>query len=248
MSAATAAQLAANAANAQFSRGPVTEEGKAISSLNRLSHGLTGAFRVLPWETQADFEALLAALDEEYQPQTTIECILVQKAAEHHWIGARALRLQETVMPQTPEAQPDTSALNLYMRYQTSHDRAFQRCIRELRAIKNDRRREQIGFESQKRAAAQEYRRDNEELRREAQEVRRQEMHEARLRATNVRTQAKEIDNEIRQTIEAPLPGHLRVPFDTMKDAFRFAVHEVNRNLATAGSPTEPRATSAQGV
>ncbi|MBV8896544.1 MAG: hypothetical protein JO051_08530 [Acidobacteriaceae bacterium] len=231
MSAATAAQMVANAANAQLSRGPVTDEGKSVSSLNRLTHGLAGAFRVLSWETQSDFDALLSALHDDYQPQTTVERILVQKAAEHHWIGARALHLQESAMSQTPDGKPDASALNLYMRYQTTHDRAFERCIRQLRAIKNDRRREQIGFESQKRAAAQEYRRDNEELRR-------QEMHEARLRATNARTQACEIDSEIRQTIEAPLPGHLRVPFDTMKDAFRFAVHEVNRNLAASAPAT----------
>lgn len=238
MSAATAAQMVANSANAQLSRGPVTEEGKAVSSLNRLTHGLAGAFRVLPCETQSDFEALLATFTEEYNPQTATERILVQKAAEHHWISARALHLQEAAMSQTLDAAPDASALNLYMRYQTTHDRAFQRCIRELRAIKNDRRREQIGFESQKRAEARELRREAQEVRLQEEHLRRQQMHEARLRATNARTQACEIDTDIRQTIEAPLPGHLRVPFDTMKDAFRFAVHEVNRNLAATNGQT----------
>lgn len=228
MSAATATQMVANAANAQFSRGPVTEEGKAKSCLNRLTHGLAGSFRVLPWETQSEFEILLDALREEYDPQTATEHILVQKAAEHSWIAARAARLQEAVMPQSPEDQPDASALTLYLRYQTQHDRAFQRCLRDLLAIRNARRREQIGFESQKRADAQEFRRDNEE-------IRRQEMHEARLRSVTARTQSCEIDNEIRQTVEAPLPGHMRVPFDTMKDAFRFAVHEVNRTLGANG-------------
>ena len=139
-------------------------------------------------------------------------------------------------MPDSPEADVDPKHLTLYLRYQTTHDRAFQRCIRELRAIKNQRRSEQIGFESQKRAAAEEYRRDNHELRRQEEHLRRQEMHEARLSDINTRTQGRAIDNDIRQTIDAPLPGHMRVPFDTMKDAFRFAVHEVNRNLAAAGS------------
>jgi hypothetical protein len=223
--------MIANTANAQLSRGPVTQEGKTASALNRLTHGLAGAFRVLPWEIQSEFETLLAALCEEYDPQTATQHILVQKAAQHCWISARAARLQEAAMPQATGAELDSKALSLYLRYQTTHDRAFQRCIRELRAIKNDRRRQEIGFESQKRAQAQEFRRDNEELRR-------QEMHEARLRATNAQTQSREIDNDIRQTIEAPLPGHLRVPFDTMKDAFRFAVHEVNRNLAANGHAT----------
>jgi hypothetical protein len=212
--------MTANAANAQLSRGPITDEGKSVSSLNRLSHGLAGTFRVLSWETQSAFDALLADLSSEYQPQTTSERILVQKAAEHHWISERALRLQEEVMAQSLEAAPDARTLTLYMRYQTTHDRAFQRCLRELRAIRNDRRREQIGFESQKRA--------------QAQESRRQEMHEARIHATTVRTQGIQIDNEIRQTIGAPLPGNVRVPFEAMKDAFRLVVNEVNRNLAAA--------------
>ena len=225
MSAASVAQFAANSVNAQLSRGPVTEEGKAISSLNRLSHGLSSNFRVLPWECQADFDALLAALKEEYAAQTVVEQILVQKAAEHQWMNDRAMRLQESVMPQTLGAAPDAATLALYLRYQTAHGRAFAQCVRELRAIKNDRRHEQIGFESQKRVEASEQRHEKEE-------VRRQEMHVARVRSVNAKAAGTEIDNEIRQTIEAPLPGHMRVPFDVMKDVFRSAVHEMNRNMS----------------
>jgi hypothetical protein len=214
--------MAANAANAQHSTGPVTDIGKANSSLNRLTHGLAGHFRVLPWEDQADFDALLAALRDEYAPETATEHILVQKAAEHHWFSGRAVRLQESLMPQALGAPVDSKALSLYVRYQTTNDRAFQRCIQQLRSIKNDRRREQVGFESQKRAVAA--------------EIRRQEIHEARLRELESRTRSRDLDSDIRQTIEAPLPGHMRVPFDAMKDAFRFAVHEVNRNMAANGA------------
>ena len=42
------AKLTANRANAQFSTGPTSAEGKAIVSQNRTRHGLTGAFRVMP--------------------------------------------------------------------------------------------------------------------------------------------------------------------------------------------------------
>jgi hypothetical protein len=214
--------MAANASNAQFSTGPVTDAGKAVSSLNRLTHGLAGSFRVLAWENQADFDALLEALREEYAPQTATEHILIQKAAEHQWFSARAVRLQESLMPQTPGAPVDAKVLALYLRYQTTHDRGFQRCLQQFRIIRNDRRREQVGFESQKRA--------------EAAEIRREEMHAARLRDIAARTRSREIDSDIRQTIDAPLPGHMRVPFDAMKDAFRFAVHEANRSLAANGA------------
>ncbi len=231
---ATAAQMVANTANAQLSRGPVTDQGKATSCLNRLVHGLAGAFRVLPWETQSEFDALFEAFREEYVPQSATEHILVHKAAQHHWFSSRASRLQEDIMPDNPEAEVDSKRLTLYLRYQATHDRAFQRCIRELRAIKNDRRREQIGFESQKRAEAGKCRLDSQELRQQEEHLRRQEMHETRVRDINTRAQGRAIDNDIRQTIDAPLPGHMRLPFDTLRDAFGLAVHEVNRNLAAA--------------
>src|SRR5579883_2259301 len=58
---ATEAQIAANRANAQRSTGPRTEAGKQAVAQNRLEHGLSGgAFRLLPWESAEEFEALPA--------------------------------------------------------------------------------------------------------------------------------------------------------------------------------------------
>ena len=37
--------------------GPRTREGKAIACLNNLKHGLTGAFRMMEFESQSDFDA-----------------------------------------------------------------------------------------------------------------------------------------------------------------------------------------------
>ncbi len=55
------------------------------------------------------------------------------------------------------------------------------------------------------------------------------EMHEARLADLKSRTMEREIDNDIRQTIEAPLPGHMRIPFDTLKSVFSSAIREVSK-------------------
>jgi hypothetical protein len=41
--------------------GPRTPEGKAISSLNNLKHGLTGSFHILDNESQREFDLLLVA-------------------------------------------------------------------------------------------------------------------------------------------------------------------------------------------
>ncbi len=82
----TSAQIAANQSNAQHSTGPKTWEGKAVSALNNFRHGFTGAFTVLPWEDQNEFDMLLGALREEHKPSGLTETILVDKMAQALWL------------------------------------------------------------------------------------------------------------------------------------------------------------------
>ena len=68
----TQAQLAANQANAQLSTGPNTEEGKAASSRNNLTHGLTyrgGMFVLLPWNTTNWSSTSKASIDPRAAPK-----------------------------------------------------------------------------------------------------------------------------------------------------------------------------------
>src|SRR6476469_10513760 len=74
----TESQIQANRENAKLSSGPKSEAGKAVSALNNTRHGLTGAFRVLPSESQSEFDALFAAFREEHQPETLTETALVE--------------------------------------------------------------------------------------------------------------------------------------------------------------------------
>jgi hypothetical protein len=208
----TPTQIAANKANAQNSTGPKTETGKSVSSLNNFRHGFAGNFKVLPTENQDEFDLLLSELADEHQPATTSEKLLVEKMAQHYWLSRRALTLQDTALTSGLEKH-----LALYLRYQTTHDRAFHKCLGDLLKLRTEKRKQDIGFESQKQ--------------KEAERVRKQEMHETRIRAINAKTDEREVDNDIRQTIEAPLPGNVRLPFDTLKDVFRIAAYEVNRQL-----------------
>jgi hypothetical protein len=121
--------------------GPRTPEGKAISSLNNLQHGLTGTFRIVGNERQEEYDTLLAALTEEHQPATATELILVEKIAEHRWLSRRAQRLQDVAL-----TEDDLKRLSIYLRYQTANDRGFHKCLSELNKLKKDRL---IGFESQ---------------------------------------------------------------------------------------------------
>jgi hypothetical protein len=91
------AQLAANRANAQLSRGPVTETGKATSSLNAVKHGLTGQTILL---SATEAEAYQLALDEhvaQYQPVTFEERRLTQSAHDCAFRLNRILNIESAL-------------------------------------------------------------------------------------------------------------------------------------------------------
>jgi hypothetical protein len=91
---ATDKQIAANRRNAQKSTGPNTEDGKLRSRQNAFHHGLT-AQTVISLVEKADeytsFETLIIA---DYEPQTTIERVLVERLASLLWRLRRAVTIE----------------------------------------------------------------------------------------------------------------------------------------------------------
>jgi hypothetical protein len=150
----SAAQLAANRTNAQHSTGAKTESGRATSSQNHTSHGLArhnGAFVLLSSEDPNGFEALNAALTAEHQPTTETESILVTTMAESHWLVNRAQNLQNSCFHQQTGQITDAKMFSLYLRYQTTHTRAFHKSLNDLLKLRAETRKTQNGFEAQNR-------------------------------------------------------------------------------------------------
>ena len=147
----TEAQIAANRANAELSTGAKTEEGKAASSRNRTSHGLTygNIFFILPCESGEAYSILLANLHHEHRPTTETERILVDRMAQHHWMRCRAEGLESGCF--RDDGSINEKGLALYTRYRTGHERAFHKCLNELLKLRAEKRKTEIGFESQKR-------------------------------------------------------------------------------------------------
>lgn len=167
----TQAQILANRQNAQHSTGPTTQEGKAASSNNHFQHGLTGAFTVLPFEDQQAYDHLFHSLNNEHQPQTITEHILVEKMAQAHWLSKRAQRLQELTMGAENLCSKDKERrFALFLRYQTTNDRGFRAALNDLLKLRAERRKQEIGFESQERKR-------NQETRKQAAETRKQDHH-----------------------------------------------------------------------
>jgi len=151
---ATTAQTFANRENSKLSTGPRTPEGKAASSPNARTHGLSAADPVLPHEGRTQFNALLEGYQSDFAPQTAHEEFLVTQMAGARWKLDRAERI-ETAMwaalespndPATTEAlmaqsfmDKDTSTGFARLdRYRASLERTYHRCARELRATRKE--------------------------------------------------------------------------------------------------------------
>ncbi len=139
-----------NRANAQLSSGPRTPEGKLASSRNSTKHGLASGQLIIPGEDRATFEALLHNLLDEHHPATPTEELLVTRMAQSHWLTQRAIRFQNECFT---AAAVNEKQLALYLRYQTTHERAFYKALNTLIQLKKAQRRNQTGFVSQEHPA-----------------------------------------------------------------------------------------------
>lgn len=87
-------KLAANRANAKKSTGPKSLEGKAVSRLNAVTHGLTAETVVLPGEDQRTFEAERLGWIEDWKPQSQTKMALVERAVAQSWRLRRCVRAE----------------------------------------------------------------------------------------------------------------------------------------------------------
>jgi len=165
----SSARLAANRANAQFSTGP---KNSTVSSQNRTTHGLArhnGTFKLLASENPTGFEALKHSLVEEHQPKTETESILVNEMAQSHWLAERAQSLQTTCLDENTGAITNEKSFSLYLRYHSTHHRAFYKALNQLLKLRSESRKDQAGFEAQKqKEALQQMKIDHQQTRQDA--------------------------------------------------------------------------------
>lgn len=144
-----------NRANAAHSTGPRTPTGKLASSRNSLKHGLASGQLIISGEDPTAFNALRDALLEEHQPANTTESMLIHEMAQSYWLMHRALRLQNDCFR---AGGVDEKRLSLFLRYHTTHERAFHKSLNLLIRLQKERRRaaatDRNGFVSQKPEAA----------------------------------------------------------------------------------------------
>jgi len=84
--------------NGAKSRGPVTAEGKFISSQNNLRHGLLAKTIVMKGESHGVFCDFIRSLEEAFQPQGAIENALIEKMALCQWRQMRLMGIERAGM------------------------------------------------------------------------------------------------------------------------------------------------------
>ena len=174
---ATEKQILANQENSKLSTGPTSEAGVQASSQNNFRHGLAPrhheVFTFMKDEEPAKFGELVRNLIKEHSPQGETQKILVRRMAESEWLRARAVRLQTDCF--TDYDNLNEKRLALFIRYETTHERAFYRALKELQTLRKEKRNIEIGFESQKLKQAAEIRAvEALQLKRNAQDLQRE--------------------------------------------------------------------------
>src|ERR1700676_2711831 len=151
---ATTAQVFANRENSKLSTGPRTPQGKAASSPNAKTHGLSAADPVLPHEDRSQFNALLERYQSDFEPVTAHEEFLVAQMAGALWKLDRVERIELAMFapldspgdPATTEAllaqafmeKENGNGFARLDRYRSSLERTYHRCVRELRAARKE--------------------------------------------------------------------------------------------------------------
>ena len=147
--------------NGAKSNGPITPEGKTKSALNSLRHGLTAKAIVLPGESQEDYQALLAAHVERFQPADPIEMELVETMAAARWRLRRIANIETHMLSNQmtwnskhnssyKELEDDdqrlayvfeqlSEKLALLVRYESSLNRTFDRALKQLQLLQRTR-------------------------------------------------------------------------------------------------------------
>ncbi len=148
-------QLRSDAArrNGARSKGPVTPEGKLISSQNARKHGLFAEAVTIDGECTEAFTVLHASLFERLQPEGPIEIALVENMVMCRWRQMRIWVMEKSALNHEMRKQAvanqaedkptraalayraltdETHSLDNLSRYETRFDRQFSRALQRF--------------------------------------------------------------------------------------------------------------------
>ena len=139
---ASAAQMAANRANALHSTGPRSAAGKAVSRFNALKSGIDAKSVIIPGEDPEELAALIGNYQLQFQPITPVEQFLLDRLVDADWQLRRYRKLEALHLKMADPAHdfvlPPDDRLNRVHRRIDAAERSYFRSLKELqRQIEN---------------------------------------------------------------------------------------------------------------
>jgi hypothetical protein len=128
----SAAQVIANAANAQNSTGPRSESGKATSSQNALKHGLTAKTILLPGEDEAAYRAMCAGMFEQFAPANVPEKSLLQLLCDTQWRLQRCGRIEAAILDADTL---DFKAIDIISKHESRLKKQYSATLKEVQTL-----------------------------------------------------------------------------------------------------------------
>ena len=136
---ASPAQITASRANGALSHGPVTSDGKSISSRNSLKLGIYSETLIIPGENPDDFEQLSAEYHAHYQPVGPAETSLLNQAIVAQWMQRRYFRIEAAVINFRAASHPDPElAVGAAYDDDHKHGNTLNRLFRRQQAAAQD--------------------------------------------------------------------------------------------------------------
>jgi hypothetical protein len=130
--------------NTEPKGGPKTEEGKEISKMNALKHGLLSKAVLIAGEDAEQLLAITKRIRFEMKPETEIERILVDRIISNVWRLKRALAMENgEVLSGTGGLMYDSDK---FFRYETMLEKGMYRALHELERIQAKRNGSDVPF------------------------------------------------------------------------------------------------------
>jgi hypothetical protein len=157
-------QLEANQENAKLG-GVKTEEGKAVSKLNAIKHGLLTREALLDGENEQELKELTDNIYEQFTPKGELEKIFCDRIASSVWRLSRAIKVEKNIMEfhskddfgkiclSQAEGQGRRMAImdmiinddiEKIIRYESSIERGIYKALHELQRIQATRKGEDV--------------------------------------------------------------------------------------------------------
>jgi len=152
---ATQKQIESNRRNSQFSTGPRTVEGKAVSRMNALKSGIDATYETTCGEHPSDLAELAAEYDRQFQPMGPVERVLVDLIVKNDWLLRRYRFLRADLTGHSANGPfsrkqgheygagfaTNTEAIHRLHRHDVDAERAYFRNLDELERRQNIRRK-----------------------------------------------------------------------------------------------------------